>query len=177
MIFPLLWLTICASCKKQWALAAALFFSFLGDVMGWKNELIPQIGFFALAQITYILIFSVLMPPRPKSSWTYRLISLLLVAMVYGVAMLWIFPRVGESFIRYGIAVYALLLLGMCYAAWQHRNALLMLGATLFVISDFILGVHLFVERIPHAHLSIMIPYYLGQLLLYLGITRKYSSR
>ncbi|MBO4549740.1 MAG: hypothetical protein J5733_03330, partial [Bacteroidaceae bacterium] len=55
MIFPLLWLTLCALCQKQWALGAALFFSFLGDVMGWKNELIPQIGFFAIAQILYII--------------------------------------------------------------------------------------------------------------------------
>ena len=34
MIFPLAWLTLCAMYKKQWVLTAALFFSFLGDVMG-----------------------------------------------------------------------------------------------------------------------------------------------
>ena len=34
MIFPLLWLSLCAFYLKQWALTAALFFSFLGDVMG-----------------------------------------------------------------------------------------------------------------------------------------------
>ena len=157
MIFPLLWLSICALVQKQWALTAALFFSFLGDVMGWKNELIPQIGFFALAQILYIIIFSLLMPPKPTWSKPVKVILFLLVAMVYGVAMFWIFPRVKDNIVSYGIAVYALLLLGMCYAALQHKNVCLILGAVLFVISDFTLGVHLFVERIPHGHMSSMV--------------------
>ena len=60
MTFPLLWLSLAALWQRHWALAAALFSSFLGDVMGWKNELIPQIGFFALAQILYIIIYSLL---------------------------------------------------------------------------------------------------------------------
>ena len=98
------------------------------------------------------------------------------MASVYGIAMCWIFPRVEERFIAYGIAVYALLLLGMCYAALQHRNAWLMLGAILFVVSDFVLGVHLFVQKIPHAHMSIMIPYYSGQLLLFLGTQKLIAS-
>ena len=42
MILPLAWLTLCAMYKKQWVLMAALFLSFLGDVMGWRHELIPQ---------------------------------------------------------------------------------------------------------------------------------------
>ena len=144
--------------------------------LGWKNELIPQIGFFAAAQILYIIIFSLWMPPKTKSSSAYKLISFLLVASVYGIAMCWIFPRVEERFIAYGIAVYALLLLGMCYAALQHRNAWLMLGAILFVVSDFVLGVHLFVQKIPHAHMSIMIPYYTGQLMLFLGTQKLIAS-
>jgi uncharacterized membrane protein YhhN len=45
-----------------------------------------------------------------------------------------------------------------------------MLGATLFVVSDFILGIHLFVGRIPLSTFCIMIPYYMGQLLLFIGI-------
>ena len=117
------------------------------------------------------------MPPKPSWQKPVRAILLSAVLLVYGVAMYWIFPRVGDCFVSCGIAVYAVLLLGMCYAACRHRNAFLMLGAVLFVISDFILGVHLFVERIPNAHLSIMIPYYLGQLLLYVGTLKLYNAR
>ncbi len=84
--------------------------------------------------------------------------------------MIYIFPRVEDNTIACGIAVYAVLLLGMCYAALRHRNICLMAGATLFVASDFILGTHLFVKRLPHSTLLIMMPYYLGQLLLYEGI-------
>ena len=102
MIFPLLWLSLCAFCLKQWALTAALFFSFLGDVMGWKNELIPQIAFFALAQILYIIIFSRLMPPKNTWSLPLKIVLLALVSLVYGAAMYWIFPRVEDSFIACG---------------------------------------------------------------------------
>ena len=101
---------------------------------------------------------------------------LLLIGVVYGVAMFWIFPRVEDSVISYGIAIYALLLLGMCYSAMQHRQAWLIIGAILFVASDFILGVHLFVERVPHAKECIMVPYYLGQLLLFIGTKQLYST-
>jgi uncharacterized membrane protein YhhN len=177
MIFPVLWLSMCALWKRWWALAAALFFSFLGDVMGWQNELIPQIGFFAIAQILYIIIYSVLRPPKPSWQKPVRAILLSAVLLVYGVAMYWIFPRVGDRFVSCGIAVYAVLLLGMCYAACRHRNAFLILGATLFVISDFIIGINAFVERIPHAHLCIMVPYYLGQLLLYVGTLKLFNAR
>lgn len=169
MIFPLLWLTLCALWQRQWALSGALFFSFLGDVMGWRHELIPQIGFFALAQILYIIILSVLRPPQTTWSKPVRAILLALVLSIYGVAMKWIFPKVEDSTIAYGIAVYAVLLLGMCYAALRHKNICLMAGASLFVASDFILGVHLFVQGIHNAHLLIMVPYYLGQLLLFEG--------
>ena len=169
MTFPLLWLSLAALWQRQWALASALFCSFLGDVMGWKGELIPQIGFFALAQFLYIIIYIRLFPLSPSWSRPVIVAIAVLLAAVYGVAMMWIFPRVKDAFISYGIAVYAVLLLAMCFSASRHRSVCLILGALLFVASDFILGVHLFVERIPHAHQSIMVPYYLGQLLLFLG--------
>ena len=144
--------------------------------MGWKNELIPQIGFFAIAQITYIIMFSLLFPPKPTWPKPVRITLFGLVAVVYGLAMCWIFPRVEESLIAYGIAVYAILLLGMCYSAMQHKNVCLILGSILFVVSDFIIGINLFVERIQHAHQCIMIPYYVGQLLLFLGTRKLYLS-
>lgn len=170
MIFPMLWLSMFALYQRQWALTGACFFSFLGDVMGWQNELIPQIAFFALAQITYIILFCLLMPPKKTCSHALKIILLCLLTFVYGLAMNWIFPRVEDNMIAVGIAVYAILLLGMCYTAVQHKNVLLIAGAVLFVISDFTLGIHLFVQRVPHSTMCIMIPYYLGQLLLFIGI-------
>ena len=176
MTFPLLWLTLCASAQRQWALAACLFFSFMGDAMGWQHKLIPQIGFFALTQILYIIIYSRLLPPRtcPERGFDRGLLSLL--AVVFLGAMLWIFPQVEDRFVAYGIAVYATLLLGMCFAATRHRETCLCLGAVLFVASDFILAIDLFVCSVPSAHLCIMIPYFAGQLLLFLGTQKLYSQ-
>lgn len=110
------------------------------------------------------------MPPKATWPLPVRFVFLALVVSVYVTAMNWIFPKVEDSIISGGIAIYALLLLGMCYAALRHRNVCLMIGAILFVVSDFILGIHLFVHRIPNSALCIMIPYYLGQLLLFIGI-------
>ena len=173
MIFPMLWLSLFALYQRQWALMGACFFSFLGDVMGWRNELIPQIAFFALAQIIYIIIFCLLLPPKKIRSLSFRIIIFFLVTAIYAVAMNWIFPKVEDRIIAAGIAVYAVLLLGMCYAALRHRNLWLILGALLFVSSDFTLGIHLFVQRVPHSTMCIMIPYYLGQLLLFVGIQKR----
>lgn len=173
MIFPMLWLSLFALYQRQWALMGACFFSFLGDVMGWRNELIPQITFFALAQIIYIIIFCLLLPPKKIRSLSFRIIIFFLVTAIYAVAMNWIFPKVEDRIIAAGIAVYAVLLLGMCYAALRHRNLWLILGALLFVSSDFTLGIHLFVQRVPHSTMCIMIPYYLGQLLLFVGIQKR----
>ena len=78
-----------------------------------------------------------------------------------------------DLFPGFSPAVYAVLLLGMCYAALRHRNLWLILGALLFVSSDFTLGIHLFVQRVPHSTMCIMIPYYLGQLLLFVGIQKR----
>ena len=173
MIFPMLWLSLFALYQRQWALTGACFFSFLGDVMGWRNELIPQIAFFAIAQIIYIIILCLLLPPKKTRSLSVRIILFCLVAAVYAVAMNWIFPRVEDRTIAAGIAVYAVLLLGMCYTAMLHKNVWLIMGAVLFVISDFTLGIHLFVQRVPHSTMCIMIPYYLGQLLLFVGIQKR----
>lgn len=148
----------------------------MGDVMGWQHQLIPQIGFFALAQIIYIIILRRQVPPRDTWTRPIRLIQIAALALVYASAMLWIFPKADDRVVAIGIAVYGILLLGMCHAALSHKNLSVVLGATLFVASDFILGVHLFVSRVPHSVLCIMIPYYLGQLMLYSGIRSLYLT-
>jgi len=175
MILPLLWLTLCALYRRQGVLAVALGCSFLGDVMGWQHALLPQIGFFALAQITYILLFMWLRPSRASTSESFKIVALMGVALLYGAAMWWMIPKVTEPVIACGIAVYGLLLLGMWYSTWLQRKTWLILGGLLFVASDVILGTHLFVEKIPHSTLCIMIPYYLGQLMLFCGAQSLYK--
>ena len=139
MILPLLWLSMCALSRKQYVLATALFFSFLGDVMGWKRELIPQIGFFALAQVTYIILFSLLKPPFATWPKPVRMGFLLLLAGIYGTATCWIFPRVTDSIVMGGMAVYALLLLGALGVGelWAGLGALGAVAVCYFVLFLF----------------------------------------
>lgn len=56
------------------------------------------------------------------------------------------------------VFMYILTLSVMCYFAWSHlgrapspKAALLPVGATLFVVSDAVLGINTFVRRIPHS--------------------------
>jgi uncharacterized membrane protein YhhN len=59
----------------------------------------------------------------------------------------------------------------MLYFALLQRSSLYALGAVLFVFSDFILAWNKFVDPIEHSRYLIMIPYYLGQLLLFVRST------
>ena len=67
-----------------------------------------------------------------------------------------------------GVSVYLLMILAMCILAWIQKNPYYAIGAWLFVVSDTILAWNKFVCRIEWASYLIMIPYYLGQWVLFI---------
>lgn len=73
--------------------------------------------------------------------------------------------------LRIGTGIYVLLICSMLNLALLQRSSLYALGAILFVFSDFILGWNKFNSPIENAGLLIMIPYYLGQWLIYIRST------
>ena len=169
LAFPLAFLTLCALRFSTWPMVLAMGFSALGDYMGICHNFWGQMGSFALAHMAYIL-FVCRIRPEERTSKGMKWKSAIVI--LYGVVVgLLIVPHV-HGFLQAGVSVYVLLILTMCILAWRQKNPYYALGAWLFVFSDTVLAWNKFVSRIEWAGYLIMIPYYLGQLILFVQSMR-----
>ena len=169
LAFPLAFLTLCALRFSTWPMVLAMGFSALGDYMGVCHNFWGQMGDFALAHVAYILFFC---RTRPEERTSEGIKWKSAIVILYGVVVgLLIVPHV-HGFLQAGVSVYVLLILTMCILAWRQKNPYYALGAWLFVFSDTVLAWNKFVSRIEWAGYLIMIPYYLGQLILFVQSMR-----
>ena len=169
LAFPLAFLTLCALRFSTWPMVLAMGFSALGDYMGVCHNFWGQMGSFALAHVAYILFFC---RTRPEERTSEGIKWKSAIVILYGVVVgLLIVPHV-QGFLQAGVSVYVLLILTMCILAWRQKNPYYALGAWLFVFSDTVLAWNKFVSRIEWASYLIMIPYYLGQLILFVQSMR-----
>ena len=169
LAFPLTFLTLCALRFSTWPMVLAMGFSALGDYMGVCHNFWGQMGGFALAHVAYILFFC---RTRPEERTSEGIKWKSAIVILYGVVVgLLIVPHV-HGFLQAGVSVYVLLILTMCILAWRQKNPYYALGAWLFVFSDTVLAWNKFVSRIEWAGYLIMIPYYLGQLILFVQSMR-----
>ena len=169
LAFPLAFLTLCALRFSTWPMVLAMGFSALGDYMGMCHNFWGQMGSFALAHVAYILFFC---RTRPEERTSEGMKWKSAIVILYGVVVgLLIVPHV-HGFLQAGVSVYVLLILTMCILAWRQKNPYYALGAWLFVFSDTVLAWNKFVSRIEWAGYLIMIPYYLGQLILFVQSMR-----
>lgn len=161
-----------------WQISLALFFSALGDYFGSCHNFLAQMGFFALGHVFYVWFFvrrwlTKVEKDRKLTAKAKGLAFLLLimVAALLAVVFTKIVPCTPEGVIRTGVCIYAILISTMLYFALMQRSSLYAIGAVLFVFSDFILAWNKFVEPIEYSRYLIMIPYYLGQFLLFMRST------
>ena len=169
LAFPLAFLTLCALRFSTWPMVLAMGFSALGDYMGVCHNFWGQMGCFALAHIAYLLFFFRTSPEeRTLEGMKWKSAIVILYGVVVG---LLIVPHV-HGFLQAGVSVYVLLILTMCILAWRQKNPYYALGAWLFVFSDTVLAWNKFVSRIEWASYLIMIPSYLGQLILFVQSMR-----
>ena len=161
-----------------WQITLALLFSALGDYFGSCHNFLAQMGFFALGHVFYVWFFIKrwLNKVEKDRKLTARVkglafILLFMVAVLLAVVFTKIVPCTPEGVIRIGVSVYAILISTMLYFALMQRSSLYALGAVLFVFSDFILAWNKFVEPIEYSRYLIMVPYYLGQFLLFMRST------
>lgn len=153
-----------------WQMTLALAFSAAGDYFGSAGNFMAQMGSFAMAHIWLIIFFAVRHHRIRKNAAKgkrfafgaiFGSIALLAAAFVF------IVPHAPEGILQTGVSIYACLICAMLLLALLQRDVLFGLGASLFVISDFILAWQLFVSPVPHSGLLIMIPYYAAQWLIY----------
>ena len=74
-----------------------------------------------------------------------------------------------EPWLQIGCGVYAVLITAMFGLSLMQRSPLFAIGAALFLISDMILSWNKFIGPVAAEKWLIMVPYYLGQLLIWLG--------
>lgn len=172
--YPLAFLTLCSLRYACWPMALAMFFSALGDWMGICHNFWAQMGAFAMAHVAYLYYFGC----TCRKEWTTDKIGWKLGGVaLYGVlAGGLIVPHV-QGVLQIGVSVYVLLILAMCALAWIQKNRYYALGAWLFVFSDTVLAWNKFVSPIEYVGYFIMVPYYLGQLILFVqSVGRKKNS-
>lgn len=166
-----LWLT-------PWQMSAGLLMSAAGDYFGSCGIFLAQMGCFAAAHIFYIwfLIRRWLQKVEHDRKLTAKvkgqaMMFLILVLGLLAVAFTKIVPCVQDLVIRCGVIIYAILICIMLFFALMQRSSLYALGAVLFVFSDFILAWNKFTEPIEYSRYLIMIPYFIGQWLLFIRST------
>lgn len=146
---------------NQWFLSG-LILSFLGDVFllfGWG--FMPGLGSFLLAHICYIIYF---LKIKKKNVWSW----LPFVFLYLGSFIYYIYPYLNEM--KIPVVIYGITIATMLYFSISTYSSLLILGAVLFVISDSVLAINMFVQHSIGKELVVMITYVLAQLMLVLGV-------
>ena len=134
-------------------------------LMGAYGSFFGQMGYFAAAHIILIWAFA-------EELWKVRktLVGLAVTAaLVFAFAL--VIPKVPEPWLQIGCGVYAVLITAMFGLSLMQRSPLFAIGAALFLISDMILSWNKFIGPVAAEKWLIMVPYYLGQLLIWLGAT------
>lgn len=169
-MFPLALLTVFAACCSTRTMMGAMGFSALGDFMGICHNFWGQMGAFAVAHVAFIGYFLWdCRKERVYDGWQWKLAVVGLYGLVAGGLIV---PHV-QGVLQVGVMVYMLLILTMCGLAWMQQNRYYALGAWLFVISDTVLAWNKFVSPIEHVGYFIMVPYYLGQWILFIQSVKK----
>jgi uncharacterized membrane protein YhhN len=78
--------------------------------------------------------------------------------------------RTGGNALAGAVVFYAVVITAMVVTAWGTGLLLAGLGATLFAVSDWVLGHRRFAGPLPGGRLAIMVPYHVGQALLIVGL-------
>lgn len=146
----------------------ALGFSWLGDL---SAGVLIKIGFFLIAQIVYIVAF------RP--SWRLSLIARPPLAIAYAVVLAGLIGMVSVAAgpLAGPVAVYGASLAVMAMLA-TGVGRLTGIGGALFLVSDIVLAVELFVApgAIPSALFVNMALYLPAQLMITLGVLERVSA-
>lgn len=178
LAFPITILAIASLWICPWQITCALALSAVGDLFGDCGIFIGQMAAFAVAHIFYISFFAKRYREKVEHDGKltgkaagYLFIIFLMGCVLSSFVFMKIIPSMPAGIIRTGASIYSLIICIMLMLALLQRSSLYALGAILFVFSDFILAWHMFVEPVEKAGYLIMIPYYIGQWLLFIRAT------
>lgn len=178
LAFPLIILTVSSMWLCPWQITLALVFSATGDWLGTEGLFIGQMASFAMAHACFILFFvkryrTKVEPDRKLTgkAMGYTFMFLFMGAVLIIWSCISIAPKAPEGIVRTGVIIYTFIICAMLVMALLQRSSLFAIGAVLFVFSDLILAWNMFVEPVEGADYLIMIPYYIGQWMLFIRST------
>lgn len=142
---------------------AGLVLSFFGDLfLLFKWGFLPGLGSFLLAHVFYIISFR---KKTQNSIWNFWPIILGLFATTL---LVFLFPYLKEM--KIPVAIYAVVISVMMYTALKTQNRNLIIGALLFLISDTLLSIYLFLQPLIMLNLLVMMTYLSAQWFLVRGM-------
>ena len=168
LLLPILVVMYCLQVKSEKSHLDKLFFaglilSFFGDLfLLFKWGFLPGLGSFLLAHVFYIISFK---KKLQKSIWKFWPIILGLYATIL---LAFLFPYLKEM--KIPVIIYAIVIATMMYNAIKTHKKNLIIGALLFLISDTLLSVYLFMHPLIILNLLVMATYLGAQWFLVKGI-------
>lgn len=171
-ILLLIWITnATGNFRGRWLLLFALVFSGTGDTIlefRFEGAFIAGLVSFLVAHLFYIRLMLI----RQSRDVNRYLLAFPVYAAPALVAA-WLWPHLGA--LRVPVALYVTVISTMLYFSLTRMPLgwWVVAGATSFVVSDAVLAVNKFYAPIPGARYTIMVTYYLAQLLLVYGFLRE----
>lgn len=177
LLMPVLMLLFYVSSKRKngtqfYLILAALFLSWCGDVLLQANFFIPGLVSFLLAHVCYIIYFK--KTGNRKGLLQMRPLIAIPVLLYVILLLLYLFPHLQE--LKIPVVVYSITIGVMLLMAINTRQQInnrpshfFIIGALLFVISDSLLAINLFVEQHLELSLSVMATYAAAQFLIVNG--------
>lgn len=156
-------------------LLVALFLGMVGDVMllgDTAERFLAGVGAFLVGHLAYVACFLVLGLSHPSWSWVC-------VVALFGMLVVTrdVVPstfRLGGARVAVPVAAYSLVIGAMLVVGWLTGLPLVAAGATIFVVSDSIIGLSLakrgFAGPSGAAHAAVMVTYHVGQALIAAGV-------
>jgi uncharacterized membrane protein YhhN len=170
-------LAIIAALARHWWLAAIMAAGALGDVvLELPGGLVPGGAAFAVGHVMAIWLYRTARDVNASASRA----GLAMALVIYGSIMPWFVLPAGSDIAA--VTLYAVLLCTMAAAALLSRypRRWLVTGALLFVVSDTLLIMRLGERLVGSAALHgalVWYSYYLGQLLIFMGVARGVRSQ
>jgi uncharacterized membrane protein YhhN len=142
---------------------AGLTLSFLGDLfLLFDWGFLPGLGSFLVAHVFYIITF------RKKSQKSIAKFWPLILAIYASVLLYVLFPYLKEM--KIPVMLYAIVISVMMYSALKTNKHYLIIGALLFLISDTLLSINLFLKPLMILNLLVMTTYVAAQWFLVKGM-------
>jgi uncharacterized membrane protein YhhN len=160
-----------AGTAAGWWLLVALAFGLLGDVALLSDSLprfLAGVWAFLVGHLAFLVCFAVLGLPAP--AWSLGGVVVLALALGATRRVVPATHRLDGARLSVPVAVYSGVIGAMLVCAWLTGEPLVALGASVFVASDAILSVNRFVRPVPHARVSLMVTYHVGQALIVAGV-------